>query len=172
MTGPRQFDDTTLKRRRYRTRVWTVVLLLLGLGAVGLVMSDNVMVWYYARQIANHPDDDPWPVMEKMVVAGPAGAKWVVNECRTGSPDGEDERAVAEMLKLADYDVYPYVSPLFKDDDPRTRAFAVSVAGYLRDSRYREAIQKRTGDDADLPEGWTDRTVNIRAHQALERLPK
>jgi len=170
MTGPRRFDEAPLKRGRFRTRVWTVVLILLGLGVVGLTLLDDAMVWYYARQIRLDPESDPWPWMEKMVQAGPAGAKWVLNDCRAGSADGELERLAAEILDEAPYDVTPYVSALFRDDDPRARAVAVTIAGYLGDPAYRDAIEKLTADSAELPKDWTDRTVSSRAHRALDRL--
>jgi len=171
MAGPREFDEAPLRRRRFRTRIWSVVLVLLLLGVIGAVLRDDAMVWYYARQIARNPNDDPWPVMEKMVLAGPAGAKWVLHDCRAGSADGSLAQRSAGLLKEADYDVYPYVSALFEDEDPRTRAYAATVAGCLGDRRYAEAVKKLTGDAAGLPKGWTDSTVSVRAKRALLNLP-
>ena len=169
MTRIEPFDKEALRRRRRRTQFWTAAVVLLALAAVAAFFRDEFLVWRCARQM-REPGADRWALMTRMVDAGPAGAKWVLRECRDGSPDGEVELLVAEMLKDAPYDVYPYVDPLLTDDTPTTRAFAVTVVGHLRDARYRPRVEKLTADVAELPSGWTDRTVSIRARRALEEI--
>jgi len=136
---------------------------------VAAVFKDEAMVYYYSRRMKD-PGADAWAWMEKMVQAGPAGTRWVIAECKSGSHDGEVEQITAAMFKEAPYDVHPYVSALFEDPDPRARGYAASVAGYLGDPRYRKAIEKLTGDSAELPQGWSDRTVSQRAKRALPKL--
>jgi len=169
MTRGGKFERDRMVRARRVSRAMAVLLLLLILAGAAAVMRDEIAVAWYARAMKDARVDE-WAVMQKMVDAGPAGARWVIHHCRRGSADGEVERLSAAMLKGARYDTKRYLDPLFGDAEPRVRAYAVAVAGELGDKRCREVIAKLTGDGAELPEGWTDRTVSQRAHRALAAL--
>ena len=156
-----------------RRQIWIAMLMGVLLVAVilGILLRDELLVWYYAAQIKNREQDSYWMWIYKMVRAGPAGAKRAIEETKMGSSDGDVEQIVAHTLKeYADYDVYPYVSALFSDPDPRARAFAASVAGWLGDPRYREGLSELAQDNTALPDGWFGNTVGSRAKTALHWL--
>jgi len=104
--------------------------------------------------------------MRKMVEADPVGTRRVLELCKDGTYDDDIEVISAYTLMYAHHDVYPYVSVLFSDPSPQTRAYAASVAGHLRDKRYLPHLERLAKDETRLPEGWFEKTVAERAKHA------
>ena len=153
--------------RRSAPVVTTVVVLLLAVLLIaGLVFKDHVMVCVGSLMIrTGRVNEFYW--MRKMVEAGPAGARWVLDASKDGSYDGDVEQITAYILLYGDYDLHPYVLPLLSDPDPQVRGYAALVAGRVGDERYLPLLEKLAKDKAPLPSGWFHRTVAERAGLAL-----
>ncbi|HBC85800.1 MAG TPA: hypothetical protein DCZ94_02475 [Lentisphaeria bacterium] len=97
---------------------------------------------------------------------GPEGVKELLDKNKEGSYDRDVEMYVAAGLIYAPCDVYPLLLPYLSNEDPKIRAFAILVAGFLGDKRYESIIKKHLEDKTKL-EFWFDDTVADRAETSL-----